>query len=63
MTCTITVSPTTVWGLEIKLRSTALVSSAFTHGNFLESPSLFRILRTIFLLGSMGLRQHTGTVL
>ena len=53
--CTITVSPTTMWGLEVKLRSTALASSAFTHGNLLESPSLFRILRTIFLTWKHGL--------
>lgn len=55
MTCTVSVSPTTTWGLEVKLRSTALASSAFTHGNFLESPSLFRILRIIFLAWKHGL--------
>lgn len=48
-------APLPLWGLEVKLRSTALVSSAFTHGNFLESPSLFRILRTIFLAWKHGL--------
>lgn len=55
MTCTVSVSPTTMWGLEVKLRSTSLATSAFTHGNFLESPSLFRILRTIFLAWKHGL--------